>query len=68
MLGSHLAQLGNDICLYLLKHVEELVKLFCADGRSERKQGPAGKRGAAKGTLELHDAQAEIIGVVVAMG
>src|SRR5439155_2382658 len=68
VLGSHLAQLGNNVCLHLLKRPEQLVKPFRAHGRSKREEGAAGKRSAAKGTLELHDARAIIVGVVVTPG
>jgi hypothetical protein len=67
VLGSNLAQLANDVCLHLLKRSEQLVKLSRAHGRSEREQGAAGKRSAAKGALELHDAQAIILDVLAMM-
>jgi plasmid stabilization system protein ParE len=68
VLGSNLAQLRNDVCLHLLKRSEQLVKLFRAHCRSKREQGAAGKRSAAKGTLELHEAQAVMLDVLVTAG
>jgi hypothetical protein len=63
VLGSNLAELANDVCLHLLKRSEQLIELSRAHGRSEREQGAAGKRSAAKRTLELHDAQAIMLDV-----
>jgi hypothetical protein len=66
MFGSNLAQLGNNVRLHLLKRPEQLVELFRACGRSQREEGAAGKRSTAKRTLELHDAEAIILGAVPA--
>ena len=67
-LGSNLAQLGSDVFLHLLERAQELVKLLRADGRTKWEECAAGKRGAAKGSLELHHAQAVNLDVGVAIG
>ena len=64
--GSNFADFGNDLRRELLERAEKLVGLFLTEGGSQGEHGPAGECDAAKGALELNEAQAAVEGIFIA--